>query len=137
MLKYSTEQRRKIEIFLKENSDKCFTAKEIYENICAYYEKLGLTTVYRVLDELVKLEKIVLINTSKSNFYQYNDCYEQINLHFHFTCDICKKTIHLDSKCSEQIKIMIENNLDGLISINNTNFHGKCLKCKIKEEVNI
>ena len=92
---YKTKQKDLIlDVIKKENKE--FTIKDIYEKLNS---KVGLTTIYRLVDKLVE-DNILSKSINKDNvtYYQYFEKSEHEN-HFYLKCDSCKKMIHVDCDC--------------------------------------
>ena len=83
---YNTKQKELILDIIKKQKRE-FTVKDIYNEV---NNKTGLTTVYRLIDKLVK-ESIITKTIGKDNKtkYQYLEKCSQNN-HFYLKCKNCK-----------------------------------------------
>lgn len=90
--KYNTKQRERILATIKAQTTD-FSAKEIYENL---NEEIGLTTIYRSIENLVQ-EGLVLKIGLKDNAvkYQYVKPCDGAD-HFYLRCEKCGKLEHVD-----------------------------------------
>ncbi len=96
--RYKTNQR---DIILKEikKREHEFSAIDIYNKI---EDKVGLTTVYRLINKLVSDGKLSKNTKNNIIYYQYlEDCHN--DNHFYLKCDICGKLIHIDCDCIKDL----------------------------------
>ena len=121
---YNTKQKDVIESTIKKHKDP-FIVKDIYEELNG---EVGLTTIYRLTDKLVKEGKLNrTIGKDNLVFYQYlEECHEEN--HFFLKCEKCGALLHIDCDCIEEISkhIFKEHNFvltDHLI------INGICNKC--------
>ena len=127
-LNYSTKQKNKIIDVIKKQKGE-FTIKDIYNNI---KDDVGLTTIYRLVDKLIK-EGSLIKNISEDNitYYQYlAKCMEEN--HFYLKCDKCGKVIHIDCDCISDLSKHILNDHKFTLSKEHIFINGICNKC-IKE----
>ena len=124
-INYNTKQRELIlEIIKKDN--KQFTVKNIYDKLCG---KVGLTTIYRLVDRLVA-DRVINKNIGKNNvtYYQYLEKCEEDN-HFFLKCDGCGKLIHIDCDCISDLSSHIFKHHKFKANKENVIIYGKCNKC--------
>lgn len=94
MESYNTKQKDLILNVLK-NKKKEFTVKDIYNELD---NKVGLTTIYRLVDKLVLENRINKSIKNNIVYYQYlEDCNEEN--HFYLKCDKCGSLVHIDCDC--------------------------------------
>ena len=94
MESYNTKQKDLILNVLK-NKKKEFTVKDIYDEL---NNKVGLTTIYRLVDKLVLEGRINKSISNNITYYQYlEDCNEEN--HFYLKCDNCGRLVHIDCDC--------------------------------------
>ena len=94
MESYNTKQKDLILNVLK-NKEKEFTVKDIYNELNG---KVGLTTIYRLVDKLVLEDRINKSIKNNIVYYQYlEDCNEEN--HFYLKCDKCGSLVHIDCDC--------------------------------------
>ena len=94
MESYNTKQKDLILNVLK-NKKKEFTVKDIYDELD---NKVGLTTIYRLVDKLVLEGRINKSISNNITYYQYlEDCNEEN--HFYLKCDNCGRLVHIDCDC--------------------------------------
>ncbi len=125
---YNTPARRALIDFLKENSERQFSSKEIADNF-NYSGAPGKSTIYRQLSELCSLGIVRRYSDDgKPPLYQYfseGGCGE----HFHMRCTECGRLFHLE--CSEMFSLEqhINQSHGFMIDRKNTILIGTCGKC--------
>ena len=89
---YKTKQ-KDIILNIKKKKKNSFTIKDIYKELKG---KVGLTTIYRLIDKLVEENKLnKTISSDNTTYYQYLcDCDEEN--HFYLKCEKCGNMIHID-----------------------------------------
>jgi len=128
--KYNTIHYNNILEYITNNSDNLISSNDIIEHFNKQNIKIGVSTVYRVLNNLVNEDIIRKEMSSDKNqsYYQFinSDCH----LHYHFKCDICNKLFHIN--CSNTNSFVEHINKTHGFSINlfNSMLKGTCNKCK-------
>ena len=122
---YSTKQKEMIlELLKKENRD--LTIKEIYNSL---NNKVGLTTIYRLIDKMVLEEKIIkYIGDNNKTYYRYFESCDKDN-HFYLKCDKCKSMTHIDCDCISELSNHIINEHKFNLKKENIVINGICSKC--------
>ena len=132
-MKYKTTNKQSIMNYII-NYDNSFSAQELYNLMKNNNEKIGLTTIYRYLDELVNKNKLKKFYNEKNvAIYEYlSDC--DCENHFYLKCSNCDKTIHVDCNHINIFSkhIMEEHNF--LIDKNKLFIAGLCDDCRKSEE---
>ena len=122
---YKTKQKDLImNEIIKQNHE--FTIKDIYEKLS---NEVGLTTIYRLVDRLVK-EGILNKTISKENitYYQYLERCNHKN-HFYLKCEKCGSMIHVDCDCIEELTNHILNNHKFKLTREHIIINGVCKNC--------
>ena len=125
--RYKTKQRDEILRFFRENSDGCFTAREVIENVNA-----GEATVFRTLSALAEEGRLKRFSgdsgSGRSAQYRYNVCDETMP-HIHLICEDCGRLIHMD--CGFMNDIVAHFRIDHGFSVDcsKTVIYGKCEAC--------
>lgn len=127
-MSYKTKQKDIILDYLIKNKNKCFKATEIYDYL-KIDNDIGLTTVYRILNNLADSLIIKRYTDHKEAMYQYID-QEKCRNHLHLKCHKCNNIYHLD--CNEAIELSkhIKNKHNFLID---STILGMCWEC-LKDE---
>ena len=122
---YHTKQKDKVICVIKKRHSE-FTIKEIYESL---HQEVGLTTVYRIIDKLVK-DGIVNQSIGKDNitYYQYlEECREEN--HFYLKCEVCGTLIHVDCDCIKDLSEHIIKNHHFKLAKSKIIINGICDEC--------
>ncbi len=96
---YNTKQKNMILNAIK-NQKQEFTIKDIYNQV---KDKTGLTTIYRLVDKLVKNGRLnKSIGENNITYYQYlEECSN--NNHFYLKCEHCGDIVHIDCDCIREM----------------------------------
>lgn len=125
-MSYKTKQKDLILNEIKKRKGE-FTPKDIYEIL---KKETGLTTVYRLIDNLFKdgyLRK--RINDNNITYYQYLEKCSKEN-HFYLKCNICQKLIHIDCDCINDLAFHINKKHNFQIDKQQIIIYGICDKCR-------
>lgn len=130
---YNTKQKELlIETIKTLNSD--FMIKDLYSKLTG---KVGLTTIYRLIDKLVKENKLrKYLGKDNNTYYQYLEECEKEN-HFYLKCNICNKIIHIDCDCIKDLFSHINKTHEFLPNNKNIVIEGICKTCRKKEREQI
>lgn len=122
---YKTKQKDLIVNWIKSKNNS-FTINDIYDGL---NKEVGLTTIYRLIDKLVKEGKVNKnINELNKPTYQYlSDC--TCHNHFYLKCDNCGKLIHIDCECITELSEHILKIHKFIPNNKNIIINGICNKC--------
>ena len=130
---YNTKQKELIINAIKKQKHE-FTIKDIYNDL---NNKVGLTTIYRLIDKLIN-EDVLIKYISKNNttYYQYlKKCNEEN--HFYLKCEKCNCLFHIDCDCIKELTSHILNKHKFKPNKEHIVINGLCEKCSKKEEMKI
>ena len=119
--KYKTKQKEQILNLIK-SKNKEFTIKDIYQEL---NKEIGMTTIYRLVDNLVN-EGIINKN---ENYYQYLEHCNCDN-HFYLKCSNCGVLIHVDCDCINELFSHIDNEHKFVPNREHIIIGGICDKCR-------
>lgn len=122
---YKTKQKDLILNEIK-NQKSEFKAQDIYEYL---NKEVGLTTIYRLIDKLVKeglLNKT--IGDDNIAYYQYLEKCEHEN-HFYLKCEKCGNIIHVDCDCITELMSHIAREHKFKTNSEHIIINGICEKC--------
>ena len=128
---YRTKQKDKI-LTLIEKQKQAFTVKDIYDSMNG---EIGLTTIYRLIDKLVKdgyLNKT--IGEDNNTYYEYLAKCDSAN-HFYLKCQKCGSLIHVDCDCINDLANHISKNHKFTVLNEHIIINGICNECMKKEKV--
>lgn len=121
---------------LLSQTSKHLSAKEIYASLYRMYPGIGLTTIYRTLDLLVRAGLINRFTSGDGqNRYEFKSD-EKKEHHHHLNCIQCGKIIDYSDFVEEELELIkkIEETLSKKHNFNvlghNIEFYGLCNKCK-------
>ena len=119
-----TRQRRKILKVLKEAE--CHpTADWIYEQVKKEIPNISLGTVYRNLNVLQEMGKIMELNYG-SDYSRFDGNPKN---HYHFNCVECGKVMDVDMEVEEELNKRVAELIGGEVDYHRTEFFGKCSEC--------
>ena len=121
---YNTKQKDIIIDEIEKHKEE-FTIKDIYNEL---NKKIGLTTIYRLINKLVKEGRVnKSIGKDNITYYQFLEDCDKEN-HFFLKCNSCGVMEHIDCDCIEELSSHISKkhnfSLTDHIIIN-----GICKKC--------
>ncbi len=128
MGQYSTEQRKKLFNFFKENLHESFSAKQIHEKIND--ESISISAIYRNL-ALMEEEGILCKMTnsgSRGLLYQYIDPESCAGI-VHLICDKCSVTFHLNKHISDLITNISMESFGFKVNSQKAIIYGLCENC--------
>lgn len=126
--KYNTRQKNELLEFFKENKNSCFLAKDIIKNSSV---SLGEATIYRTLSRFVEegvLKKFISPEGSGA-YYQYNECTDHCDCHFHLKCVKCGTLIHMDCDFMAHMTDHIKDEHGFFVDNSRTTLYGTCKNC--------
>lgn len=129
--KFTPQRRAVIEVFLN-NLSLHLSADEVYDLVRNEYPEIGIATVYRTLDLLVKLDVL-----QKLNFGDGCSRYElsqSEHHHHHLICLKCGKLIEVAEDLLEKLEETITKENQFEIINHQLKFYGYCSNCRIKVE---
>jgi Fe2+ or Zn2+ uptake regulation protein len=128
---YKTKVRTLIINYLKANSDRRFTAREIYDSIKDQAGSLNQTTIYRNMDRLCEEGELVRYKEPNRNawYYQYSDEHKHCNRHMHAQCSTCGKIFHLEKPFVDEFTDRIRTMYGLDVSPSDTIIIGQCEDC--------
>ena len=122
---YRTKQKDIIINKIKEYNGE-FTVKEIYE---ALNKEIGLVTIYRLVDKLVKDNSLAkIIGKDNIVYYQYLEECESKN-HFFLKCELCGVMEHIDCDCIGELSEHISKKHSFSLT-NHLIINGICKNCE-------
>jgi Fur family zinc uptake transcriptional regulator/Fur family ferric uptake transcriptional regulator len=126
-LKITPKRKAVISLFLKAGTR--MGPYDIYNKLKQKLPKIGLPTIYRILDEL---EKTVILVQSLSQDRQlyYALCDSPGTHHHHFVCRKCKKVKEINFCNFRGISNFIKKNLKAKVETHHLEIEGICSRCK-------
>ncbi len=128
---YKTKAREYILDYLKEHSDKRFTARELYDCVKDDIESINRTTIYRNLDRLCELGELIRYKEPNQDawYYQYSKEHDHCDKHLHAQCSECGKIFHLESEFVDEFEEKMQSIYGLDVNSSQTMIIGKCTDC--------
>ena len=127
---------RRVILDLLSHTSKHMSAKEVYNSLQRLYPGIGLTTVYRTLDLLVRMGLLhkFSFGTGESR-YEFKTESDDSH-HHHLICTHCGKILDYTDFVEEELELVkkteialaSKHNFD--ITGHNIEFYGLCARCK-------
>jgi len=109
--------------------DCCLTAQEILDRLRAAERKVGIASVYRVLDLLVSEGYVQKIELG-SGTCRYEPIQPGGDHHHHLVCDSCGKVEPFEDKSLERALGRVEEHSGYDVSLHDVVLHGACGDCR-------
>lgn len=120
---------RRTVIELLAEQDCCLTAQEIFDVLRASGRKVGIASVYRVL-ELLTSEGFVQRIDLGSGVSRYEAVHSGGDHHHHLVCDSCGKVEAFEDPSLEQALVEVESASGYLVAGHDVVLHGACADCR-------
>lgn len=121
---------------LLSKTSKHMSAKEIHDTLSCVYPGIGLSTIYRTLELLVRADLLNQINIGDGQSRYEFKSDEKNEHHYHLICNKCGKIIDYKDFFEEEVELVkkAEKNLAGkyhfLVQDHNIDFYGLCKDCQ-------
>jgi Fur family ferric uptake transcriptional regulator len=130
-MNYETKQSKLVYDFLQKNTQKHFSAEEVYFAIKENGDNIGRTTVYRQLDRLVEEHKARKFFSGDNNSCCYQFESESCHNHYHLRCSSCGTLIHTECDFLDKLSQHIFNDHNFKIDGSKTVLYGICKNCGV------
>ncbi len=125
---YSTDGRKRLLMFFKENIHGSFSARQIHKLLGN--NEISISSIYR---NLVSMERDGILcrvksPTSREALYQYIDPENCVGI-IHLICDRCSATQHLNRHLSDLITNMALDNFGFSVNKQKAVIYGLCSNC--------
>ena len=129
-----TPKRKAIISFLHEEW-KYYTPTEIWEELKKEFSKLGLPTVYRILQQLQQIGVVGQLLSNDNQFYYYLCPDPKDHHHHHFICTNCRKVECLHYCDFSNISETVQRDLGGEAINHFMQIEGLCADCLKKGKI--
>jgi Fur family ferric uptake transcriptional regulator len=110
-----------------ENSEDHISADEVYSQVIVRYPNVNISTVYRTLELLKRLELVTEtdLGGGRVRYHPANKGH-----HHHLVCQKCGAMIDLDESLLELLKeaLLLEHNF--IADLRHLAIHGRCVNCR-------
>ncbi len=124
---YKTKQKETLLKFIHKQKHE-FTINSIYEGL---NKEVGLTTIYRFVDKLIKDGYVTKIIKGSITYYQYLEKCDKEN-HFYLKCEKCGSLTHVDCDCIDELANHIKKHHEFKLNKEKIIIDGICKKCNRK-----
>lgn len=124
----TSKYRKRILEILKENPVHP-SANELYLMVKEKYPEIGIATIYRNLENLVKSGEIIKFTTDS----QYDRYDATIIAHYHMICMKCGKVFDIPSSDVDVSNVRVSESTGHDVLEHNLVFKGICKECKNKK----
>ena len=120
---------RRAVIELLGEQDCCLTAQEIFDRLRGSGRRVGIASVYRVLD-LLTSEGLVQRIELGSGVARYEPVHSGGEHHHHLVCDACGKVEAFEDRGLEQAIHRLESRSGYAVAGHDVVLHGACSDCR-------
>ena len=114
-----------------ENSADHISAEEIYAQVAAIYPHVNISTVYRTLELLKKLNLVYEIDLGEGRVRYHA---EESGHHHHLVCQKCNKVIDIDESALSELRDVLLRDYDFCAELQHVGIFGLCCDCRDKDE---
>ena len=123
---YTTGKREGILNLLRTYPQNSFTLEQIVTHLCT--DGKGRSTVYRLVAELVREEKLQRLCQGQTRHFTYQYVGDGCKKHLHLKCKGCGRLIHMDEELSHNVYESIVDGCGFMLDDGELLF-GSCDKC--------
>ncbi len=124
---YTTKQKKYILDFFKNNNSTLYSAKEIMQELENKNINIGLTTIYRCLEQLTNNNDLMIFYGDFGKKHGYFPCIN--DSHYHIICSSCGHIEHLDCNYFNDLKKHLIQTHNFHLNRNEIFLKGRCTKC--------
>lgn len=133
---YKTKQKEAIEEYFYANRRKHSNANEIYGYLSAKGINIGLSTVYRQLENMCEngvLHKYFIDEQTVACYQLKEECLDCRDYHYHLKCKNCGKLVHMECEAMKEVAEHIRTEHGFTLDHDKTVLYGVCNDCKNKK----
>jgi Fur family ferric uptake transcriptional regulator len=119
-------RRAVIELLAEQNC--CLTAQEIFDRLRASGRRVGIASVYRILDLLTAEGAVQRIDLG-SGTSRYEPIWPDGDHHHHLVCDDCGKVDAFEDRALERALTQVEQRSGYAVAGHDVVLHGSCREC--------
>ena len=120
-------RRAVIDLLAEQNC--CLTAQEIFDHLRESERKVGIASVYRVLDLLISEGLVQRIDLG-SGISRYEPIHSGGDHHHHLVCDSCGKVEAFEDRALERAIHRVEDSSGYAVAAHDVVLHGACGDCR-------
>ena len=129
--RYNTKQRDRIMEYLKKKQNEHITVEQLIDDFKEEGISIGISTVYRYLDVLVKEGTVrkFTIEEGCPACFQYFESQNACKEHFHLKCNCCGALYHIESEHLTKAQAEVFRTFGFRVDPSKTVIYGECRKC--------
>ncbi len=112
-----------------EGSEDHISAEEIYAQVAARYPNVNISTVYRTLELLKKLNMVYEIDLGEGRIRYHA---EESSHHHHLVCQDCGKVIDIDESSVSALRDVLLRDYNFRAELKHVGIFGVCEDCRTK-----
>jgi Fur family ferric uptake transcriptional regulator len=120
---------RRAVVELLGEQDCCLTAQEILDRLRSSERRVGIASVYRILDLLTTEGYVQRIEVGSGTF-RYEPIQRSGDHHHHLVCDTCGKVEPFEDRALERALHRVEETSGYDVSLHDVVLHGSCGECR-------
>ena len=126
---YRLTPRRMMIVAAIENSPDHISAEEIYAQVAATYPHVNISTVYRTLDLLKKLDLVYEIDLGEGRVRYHA---EESGHHHHLVCQGCNRVIDIEEATLSELRDVLLRDYDFDAELRHVGIFGLCRECRVR-----
>lgn len=108
--------------------DCCLSAQEIFDRLRASGRKVGIASVYRVLDQLAQLQLVQKVDVG-GGVTRFEAAHPGGDHHHHLVCDDCGRVVAFEDQQLEAELDRVGRALGARVAAHDLVLHGACADC--------
>jgi Fur family ferric uptake transcriptional regulator len=120
---------RRAVVELLGEQDCCLTAQEILDRLRSTERRVGIASVYRILDLLTTEGYVQRIEVGSGTF-RYEPIHRSGDHHHHLVCDTCGKVEPFEDRALERALHRVQESSGYDVSLHDVVLHGSCTDCR-------
>lgn len=106
----------------------CLSAQEIFDGLRADGRRVGIASVYRVLDLLSSMQLVQRIEVG-DGIARYEAAHPDGEHHHHLVCESCQRVVAFEDRELEQAVESLSARLDHQVAAHDVVLRGRCSDC--------
>ncbi len=122
---------RAVVVELLAEQDCCLSAQEIFDRLRAGGRKVGIASVYRVLDQLAQMQLVQRVDVG-GGVSRFEAAHPGGDHHHHLVCDDCGRVVAFEDERLEAELDRVGKSLGARVAAHDLVLHGACADCSQK-----
>lgn len=108
--------------------DCCLSAQEVFDRLRAEGRRVGIASVYRVLDQLTQLQLVQKVDVG-GGVTRFEAAHPGGDHHHHLVCDDCGRVVAFEDERLERELDRVGKSLGARVAAHDIVLHGACADC--------